>query len=278
MFEEPNSETGLEYRWPVFIFLGGKMDSSIESIGMDPTNQALGIDLDRSLNQHKRVLIVDDDPDTVDLIKRILRRSDFDVASARNGLEAPMIAEKVGPDVILLDLMMPEIDGKDTFRCLRKVSNAPIIVVSALSNKETVVELLNLGSDDYLTKPFHRDEMIARINAVLRRRKQKAVFDGVSIPEIGLTIDVSKREVKYQGEFVHLSPKEFMLIQLLAKNLPHVVHYSEFAQEIWSEEERIVKNRIKYLVHLMRRKFFAINPDIEVIITADRFGYRLRSA
>ncbi|MAT45121.1 MAG: hypothetical protein CL609_22555 [Anaerolineaceae bacterium] len=253
------------------------MGSTVESIDKDLEQRSVGIDLDLSLKRHKRVLIVDDDPDTVELIKRILRLSDFDVASARNGIEAPVIAEKIEPDVILLDLMMPEIDGKDTFRNLRKVSNAPIIIVSALSNKEMVVELLNLGSDDYLTKPFHRDEMVARINAVLRRSKQKAVFDGVSIPEIGLTINFSKREVQYQGEFVHLSPKEFMLIYLLAKNMPHVVHYQEIAEEIWGEEESVVKNRIKYLVHLMRKKFLAINSDIEVIITVDRFGYRLRA-
>jgi DNA-binding response OmpR family regulator len=119
--------------------------------------------------------------------------------------------------------------------------------------------------------------MVARINAVLRRSKQKPVFDGVSIPEIGLTINFSKREVQYQGEFVHLSPKEFMLIYLLAKNMPHVVHYQEIAEEIWGEEETVVKNRIKYLVHLMRKKFLAINSNIEVIITVDRFGYRLRA-
>lgn len=239
--------------------------------------QPLGLDLDESLKRNKRVMIIDDDPDTVELLKQILRLADFDVASARNGIEAPVIAEKVEPDVILLDMMMPEIDGKETFRNLRKVTRAPIIVVSALSSKEMIVDLLNLGTDDYITKPFHRDEIVARINAVLRRSKQKSVFDGVSIPEIGFMISFSKREVQYNGTFVHLSPKEFSLVQLLAQNIPHVVQYDEIAQEIWGENKPDIKNRIKYLVHLIRKKFSAINPDVEVIITVDRFGYRLRT-
>ncbi len=237
--------------------------------------QAIGIDLDEALKRNKRVLIVDDDADTVELLKRILRFADFDVASALSGMEAPLVAEKVEPDVILLDMMMPEMDGRETFRNLRKVTRAPIIVVSALSGKEMIVEVLNLGTDDYITKPFHRDEVIARINAVLRRSKQRPVFDGVSIPEFGLTINFSKREVQYQGQFVHLSPKEFTLVQLLAKNLPHVVHYDEIAREIWGEDQTDVKNRIKYLVHLVRKKFTTINADRDVIVTVDRFGYRL---
>jgi DNA-binding response OmpR family regulator len=169
------------------------------------------------------------------------------------------------------------VDGKETFRSLRKVSNAPVIVVSALSTKDMVVDLLNLGSDDYVTKPFHRDEIIARIHAVLRRSKQKSVVDAVSLPEIGFTINFSNREVRFQGKFVHLSPKEFTLLQLLAKRRPHVVHYNEIAMEIWGNDDLTVKNRIKYLVHLMRKKFLAIRSDVEIIITVDRFGYRLRS-
>ena len=239
--------------------------------------QPMGMDLDAVIKRNKRILIIDDDPDTIELLKRVLRLADFDVASAKNGIEAPEIAQKVEPDVILLDLMMPEIDGKETFRNLRKVTNVPIIVVSALSSKDMVVELLNLGTDDYITKPFHRDEIIARINAVLRRSKTQPIFDGVSIPWIELTISVSKREVQYQGQFIRLSPKEFNLMQVLAKNIPHVVQYDEIAEEVWGETVPEVRNRIKYLVHLVRKKFNAINPDLEIIITVDRFGYRLRT-
>jgi DNA-binding response OmpR family regulator len=273
---EPSSETGKSTAG-FFYLEGNAMVAELKDTNTQSEVQPIGLDLDESLKRNKRVMIIDDDPDTVELLKRILRLADFDVASARNGVEAPVIAEKVEPDVILLDMMMPEIDGKETFRNLRKVTRAPIIVVSALSSKEMIVDLLNLGTDDYVTKPFHRDEIVARIHAVLRRSKQKSVFDGVSIPEIGFMISFSKREVQVNGTFVHLSPKEFNLVQLLAQNLPHVVQYDEIAREIWGETQSDVKNRIKYLVHLIRKKFSAINPDIEVIITVDRFGYRLRT-
>lgn len=239
--------------------------------------QSVGVDLDETLRRNKKVLIVDDDADTIELIKRILRLSDFDVASARNGMDAISIVEKIQPDIILLDLMMPDIDGKTTLKNLREITQSPVIVVSALSSKDSIVDLLNSGSDDYVTKPFHRDELIARIHAVLRRSKLLSVIDGVSIPGIGLTINFSKREVNFQGQFVQLSPKEYELVEILTKNMPHIVKYKDISLEIWGENDKYVKNRIKYLVHTIRNKFEEIKPGIEVIITADRVGYRIQT-
>ncbi len=239
--------------------------------------QNVGVDLDETLRRNKKVLIVDDDPDTVELIKRILRLADFDVASARNGLDAVTIVEKIQPDIILLDLMMPDVDGRITLKNLREVTQSPVIVVSALTGKDQVVDLLNSGSDDYITKPFHREELVARIHAVLRRSKLLSIIDGVSIPETGLTVNFSKREVNFQGQFVQLSPKEYELIELLVKQMPHIVKYKEIAEEIWGENSTYVKNRIKYLVHTIRNKFEEIKPGIEVIVTADRVGYRIQS-
>jgi DNA-binding response OmpR family regulator len=237
----------------------------------------IGIDLDDALRGNKRVLIVEDDPDTIDLLKRILIVADFDVASSNNGLEAPSIAKKIQPDVILLDLMMPEQDGKKTLTELRRITHAPVIIVSALDEKEMIVDLLNSGSDDYITKPFDRHEIIARINALLRRSKQENVFDGVSIPEINLLINFSKREVLFQDNLVNLSPKEFDLLQTLIIHMPNVVQYSEISKELWGELEKNAKNRIKYLVHSIRKKLQKINPNIIVLITVDRFGYRIQS-
>jgi DNA-binding response OmpR family regulator len=244
---------------------------------IEEQTQNVGIDLDETLKRNKKVLIVDDDPDTLELIKRILRLSDFDVASARNGLDALALAEKILPDVIILDLLMPEIDGRTTLKKLREITHAPIIVLSALTEKSNIVDLLNLGSDDYITKPFHRDELVARIQAVLRRTKLLSVIDGVSIPEIGLMINFSKREVQYQGKLVLLSPKEFELIQLLANQMPHIVSYKDIAEGIWGESHNFYKNRIKYLVHSIRDKFNMIKAGNEVIINANRVGYRIQT-
>ena len=272
VFVEPSSETG-QIR-SVFLLGDGMVN---HTNGREIQTQNVGIDLDETLRRNKKVLIIDDDPDTIELMKRILRLSDFDVASARNGVEAVSIAEKIQPDIILLDLMMPETDGRTTLKNLRDFTQAPVIVVSALIDKSNIVDLLNLGSDDYITKPFHRDELVARIQAVLRRSRLLSVIDGVSIPESGLTVNFSKREVHFQGEFVQLSPKEYELIELLVKQMPHVVKYKEIGSEIWGENNSYVRNRIKYLVHTIRNKFDEIKPGVDVIITADRVGYRIQS-
>lgn len=240
-------------------------------------SQSIGIDLDETLGRNKKVLIVDDDFDTIELVKRILRLSDFDVASAKSGFEAITITEKIQPDIILLDLMMPEVDGRTTLKNLREISNSPIVILSALTSKENIVELLNLGGDDYITKPFHRDELVARLQAVLRRSKLLSVIDGVSIPELNLTVDFSKREVSFHGQFVHLSPKEYELFEFLSRNIPHIVKYDDISQELWGEKSRSSKNRIKYLVHSIRSKFIEIKSDVEVLSNSSRVGYRIKT-
>ncbi len=236
-----------------------------------------GIDLDEALKRNKRVLIVDDDIDTIELLKRILLLANFDVASSKTGYEALEMVDRVKPDVILLDLMMPEMDGREILSRIRTKTFSPVIIVSALTNKDTVVELLNQGSDDYITKPFHRDEIIARINAVIRRSRYKPVFDGVSIPEINLVINISKREFLFEGIKVQLSPKEFRLMEVLAKNIPNIVTYEQISSEIWGYYEVSMKNRIKYLVHLVRKKINEINSECDVIIASDQIGYRIRT-
>lgn len=264
---EQSSETGL------INFLVGFFMSDFTILN----TEIRGIDLDEALRRNKRILIVDDDVDTIELIKRILLLANFDVASSKTGFEALEMVDRVKPDVILLDLMMPEMDGREILTRIRTKTLSPVIIVSALSNKDTVVELLNQGSDDYITKPFHRDEIIARINAVIRRSRYKPVFDGVSIPEINLVINISKREILFEGIKIQLSPKEFRLLEVLAKNIPNIVTYEQISTEIWGYFEINMKNRIKYLVHLVRKKINEINPGCDVIIAADQLGYRMRT-
>jgi len=239
--------------------------------------QAIGVDLDETFRRNKRVLIIDDDADTIELLKRILLLADFDVASAQNGIEASSIAKKINPDVILLDLMMPELDGQHTLMRLQEFTTAPVIVVSAISKKEIIIELLNMGSDDFITKPFHRGEIIARIQAVIRRAAHASLVDGISVPELGLLVNLSKREVQFQNTSVHFSPKEFDLIQLLCNKMPNVVGYKEISTELWGKFDQSFKNRIKYLIHIMRKKFYEIDPNLEIILTIDRIGYRIRT-
>ncbi len=237
----------------------------------------LGIDLDKQLLPNKRVLIIDDDPDTVDLLKQILIKAKFDVASSLSGLEIDKLLSKVKPDAILLDIMMPVIDGRETLHLIRTVSNAPVIVVSALSQKNDIVDLLNSGSDDYVTKPFDRAEIVARIQAQIRRAQTKPMFDGLSIPEIDLIFNFSKYEVVFHGVKMKFSPNEYSLIQALAQNIPNVVSYELISKQIWGKYQANSKNRIKYLVHHIRRKLLEVNAEKEIILTVDQIGYRIQA-
>ena len=124
-----------------------------------------GIDLDLAQESHKRLtaLIIDDEPETVRMMKYVLMEAGMDVVGANSGLDAIEKCPHAQPDVILLDLMMPEMDGFETFRFLRNITNAPVLIVSAKSQKEDIVDGLKFGADDYLTKPFYPAELVARI-------------------------------------------------------------------------------------------------------------------
>ena len=142
---ELSSETGLLFIRPVF-FIGDLNGTNFGKSYQPIIFRPIGVDLDeKSDRNNKRVLVIDDDPDTIDLLKRILLIAEFDVASAQNGYDGSSIAKKIVPDAILLDLMMPEIDGQQTLIKIKEVTNAPVIILSALTNKEIVVDLLNHG-------------------------------------------------------------------------------------------------------------------------------------
>ncbi len=237
-----------------------------------------GVDLDEVYaTERVRVLVVDDDSDLVILVKHILRSSGFDVLSANNGVEALRRAREVQPDLVLLDLMMPEMDGWETLRNLRQFSNAPVIVLSALASKDEIVRCLYEGVDDYMTKPFYKGEVVARINAVLRRAKQPREATRFSFPKVSLVIDVKTQEVIFDNQSIQLTAKEFALLALLAKNAPGVVSYPVIAQTVWGEDVPNVRQRTKYLIFLLRRKFEEIDPNFTLIQSMDRMGYKLRT-
>lgn len=239
---------------------------------------SLGVDLDEVYTTERvRVLVVDDDSDLVILLKHILRSSGFDVLSANNGVEALRRAREVQPDLVLLDLMMPEMDGWETLRNLRQFSNAPVIVLSALASKDEIVRCLYEGVDDYMTKPFYKGEVVARINAVLRRAKQPREATRFNFPKVNLVIDVKTQEVTFGNHSIQLTAKEFALLSLLAKNAPGIVSYPVIAQTVWGEDVPNVRQRTKYLIFLLRRKFEEIDLTFDLIQSVDRMGYKLKT-
>lgn len=236
-----------------------------------------GLDLDavRAKPSANRALIIDDDPDTVDLIKIIFRNAGLDVIGAYNGPEAIEKCADLHPHVILLDLMMPGMDGWETYDKIRSLTDAPVIVVSADIKKENVVRGLNLGFDDYVTKPFYPPELVARVKSVMRRVDKVTPIPVREFPGVELTLDLETQAVMLKGREIHLSAREFAVLKVLAGKAPRLVRYEEIAEEVWGSDSVKIRNRIKYLIYLLRQKLEDDPDKPRLILNREGLGYLL---
>jgi DNA-binding response OmpR family regulator len=241
----------------------------------------IGIDLDQmETMERQRVMVVEDEIDTVLLLKQIFRMAGFNVVSAASGEEALKKIVKYEPDMVLLDIMMPDMNGWETLEYLRQMSEVPVIVCSALGTKHDVVRGLQAGVDDYVTKPFHSEELIERVRAVLRRTQKPKEISRFIFPQVGLVIDQMNQEVIYNDQTISLTQREFAVLSALAKHAPAIVSYETIASEVWGEKETSSANarkRTKYLVYLLRQKFNEAEPDNDLILNVDRLGYKLQT-
>ncbi len=224
-----------------------------------------------------RILIVDDDQNIIDLLDTALSLEGWQILSARDGARALKTVEKEAPDLVLLDIMIPLIDGFDVCRQIRQKSNIPIIALSARVDIEDKIKCLNLGADDFITKPFHVDELIARINAALRRIKVIEVNpeDPIFIYS-DIKIDFQKRQVFVRGIETLLTPTEYNLLAELVINAGNTLTFDNLLGRIWGPE--FIKERDYLYVHInhLREK---IEPDPQkprYIISVPRIGYRFQ--
>ncbi len=237
-----------------------------------------GLDLDRlhGAEDHPLVMVVDDDPDTVTLLKTALIKAGMDVVGALSGPDALAKAADMQPDLILLDVMMPDMDGWETFSRMREFTDAPIIIVTARGTKQEIVGGLENGVDDYLTKPLHLPELAARVRAVLRRTGPIEKASVYLFPERDLLIELETYQVDYQGRAIELAPTEFALMRCLAEHAPRPATYEQITKSVWNEDHSEERNRIKYLIHALRRKL-EVEPDHpDLIINRPGVGYQLR--
>jgi two-component system KDP operon response regulator KdpE len=222
-----------------------------------------------------RVLIVDDDPDVVSLIQGIFGKT-YESRGARNGLEALKVLEDWPPELVILDLVMSGLDGFTVCHQIRERSSIPILVLSGRQNENDKVRALDLGADDYLTKPFSREELLARVRALLRRSRQGTVTVSV-LQDDRLQIDFGKRLVTIDGQQVRLTPIEYGLLEQLASNPGKLMTHAMLLHRVWGPEYRDELDYLRVFVRRLRRK---IEPDPEVpyyILTEPRVGYRFRS-
>ena len=221
-----------------------------------------------------RVLIVDDEPQIQRCLKVALVAAGHEVLTAESGSAALRLIATASPDVILLDLGLPDMDGKDVLRAIRQFSNAPVIVVSARDREAEKIEALDLGADDYVEKPFAIGELLARLRAALRHAGKEA--RPVSRVEIdGLVIDADKRLVSRQGNSIKLTPKEFDLLVLLAKFAGRVVTHKQILAAVWGAAHTDDTQYLRVFIGQLRAKVERDPSNPSIIKTEPGIGYRL---
>ncbi len=222
----------------------------------------------------KKILMVDDEKKIVDIVKAYLEKEGYQVIVAYDGKSALESARTQSPDLIILDLMLPEIAGWDVCRTLRKNSDIPIIMLTARDEVPDKIVGLELGADDYVTKPFSPNEVVSRVRAVLRRSESKAVSKTIlNVAE--LTIDIEKRQVYRDHEAIELTPMEFDLLRVMAENPGRVFSRMQLLDSVQGEAyegyERTIDSHIKNL----RKKIEPDPANPKYIATVYGVGYKL---
>lgn len=221
------------------------------------------------------ILIADDDAPILRLVRTRLQADGYGVVTASNGREAVDLFEEHQPDLLILDVMMPEMDGLEAMRHIRESSNVPIILLTARTGPQDKISGLDSGADDYVTKPFNPDELSARVAAILRRAGGVAPAQQEVLVYDNVTIDLSRRAVTVDGEDVRLSRTEWELLHLLAVNAGRVMLHSELLSRIWGPEFRDETYYLRTWVSRLRTKLNDKKAEPELIITYPGMGYRL---
>jgi two-component system KDP operon response regulator KdpE len=224
------------------------------------------------------VLLVEDDPNIVDLVRANLLARGFTVVVSRTGQDAVALVRESGADLVLLDLMLPGADGFDLCRDIRAESMVGIIVVSARRGEQDKVRALNLGADDYLTKPFGVDELLARMTALLRRsRAAPPAGPGQPLVFGAVTIDLEAQRVVKNGEPVHLTPTEFALLRELALAPGRLLSHATLLRKVWGPGYETETEYTRVYVRRLRAKL-EDDGGPPLILTEPRAGYRMVTA
>jgi len=222
------------------------------------------------------VLVVDDEPQIRRFLRASLTMNDFTVDEADNGGTALRKLVHDRPDLVVLDLGLPDLDGMDVLRRLREWSQVPVIVLSVRAQEKEKVEAFEAGADDYVSKPFGMAEFVARIRTVLRRRLREVSPEPVFSCG-GLRIDLSRRVVTVDGALTRLSPKQYQLLRVLAQNAGKVVTHRQLLSEIWGPAHVEEVQYLRVFIRKLRSRLEADTNRPEFLVTELGVGYRLRS-
>jgi len=230
--------------------------------------------LDKQLKD-RRILVVDDEERMVRFIRLNLEYDGFRVVEAFNGTQAIEQVRNSLPDLVLLDIMMPDIDGFEVLRVVREISSVPVIMLTAKGEEDDRVRGLEYGADDYITKPFSPRELVSRVRAVLRRTEgTTSAKHGLIEVDDRLQIDFDRREVWVDGELVKLRPTEYRLLYHLVQNAGWVVSHDQLLQKVWGYEYRDEPHYVRLYINYLRQKLEEDPSNPKYILTERGVGYR----
>ena len=221
-----------------------------------------------------KLLIVEDDIDINNMIRDLLKQNRYETLSAYSGTEAIMCLEKEKFDLVLLDLMLPGIDGKQVLMQMRNNRNIPVIVLTAKDEVASKIDLLKTGADDYITKPFNNEELLARIEAVLRRNHGEANKQDVLVLK-DILLDRNNFQVKVQGKVIPLTKREYLILELLMQSPNKVFTKNNIFESVWNEDFLGEDNSINVHISNIRQKLAQVNPEEEYIKTVWGIGFKM---
>lgn len=226
------------------------------------------------MNESERILVVDDEPQLTRVLRTGLKSRGYDVRVAADGLSAFEVFGDWHPDLLITDLAMPNMDGLELTRQIRGISQVPIIVLSAKDEEKTKIEALDLGADDFVTKPFGIDELLARVRASLRRAKTVARNESTLLEEGDFRIDLEAHKVSVKSREIHLTPKEFDLLSYFMRNAGKVLTHRTLLAALWGVNYVEQNEYLRVFVGNLRKKIETDTSGPRYILTEPWVGYR----
>ncbi|NLG99921.1 MAG: response regulator transcription factor [Chloroflexi bacterium] len=226
--------------------------------------------------KNRVILVVDDEERMARFIRLNLEHDGFQVIEAYRGMKAIQALRDEMPDLIILDVMMPDIDGFEVLKMIREISNVPVIMLTAKGEEDDRVRGLELGADDYITKPFSPRELVSRVRAVLRRTESSGAVTKDEVIEVDdrLKLDFGRREVRVNDELVKLRPTEYRLLYHLVQNAGWVVTYDQLLSKVWGYEYRDEPHYVRLYINYLRQKLEEDPSNPKYILTERGVGYR----
>ena len=225
----------------------------------------------------KKILVVDDEPAFVRLVSKVLNHKGYEVLSAGDGEEALRLVFAYRPDLVLLDVVMPKMDGWQTCSRIREITDVPIVMLTGKQTSEAdIVRGLNYGADDYLIKPIGGKELVARVQAILRRAELPSILDTLkklAYCDDYLTVDITARRVMVNGQRIKLTPIEFRLFALLLENAGRVLTHKQLLEKVWGWEYGDDIDHVRTYIWHLRRKIEPVSAQPRYIISEPGVGY-----